>query len=179
MVCFHHSYLKGNLRTHAISSEAGRSCSTSTPGVCPASEKRGVAFACSMPSRLTRIFSYVFRFVGHTLGKRNQREAKKARFIFSARFLAPRSAQCGVDLVDTNRRANEPGPAEDYLRYFTEHFTDTEWETIKRQVRIPPPQPQNLRVYVSSWVTPMLLSVLGGVSPRTGCLLYTSPSPRD
>eukprot|EP00904_Undaria_pinnatifida_P010292 jgi/Undpi1/6393/HiC_scaffold_20.g08874.m1 len=39
---------------------------------------------------------------------------------------------CGVDLVDTNRRANEPGPAEDYLRYFTEHFTDAEWETIKR-----------------------------------------------
>lgn len=36
--------------------------------------------------------------------------------------------------MDTNRRANEPGPAEDYLRYFTEHFTDTEWETIKRQV---------------------------------------------
>eukprot|EP00752_Nemacystus_decipiens_P010329 g9201.t1 len=39
---------------------------------------------------------------------------------------------CGVDIVDTNGRADNKGPAEDYLRYFTDHFTDDEWETIKR-----------------------------------------------
>lgn len=37
-----------------------------------------------------------------------------------------------MDVVDTNGRAGEKGPAEDYLRYFTDHFTDDEWETIKR-----------------------------------------------
>ncbi|CAN0459320.1 unnamed protein product, partial [Scytosiphon promiscuus] len=40
--------------------------------------------------------------------------------------------KCGVDVVDTNGRGSEEGPAEDYLRYFTDHFTDEEWETIKR-----------------------------------------------
>ena len=40
--------------------------------------------------------------------------------------------QCGLDIVDTNGRADDRGPAEDYLRYFTDHFTDDEWETIKR-----------------------------------------------
>eukprot|EP00903_Cladosiphon_okamuranus_P010368 g9809.t1 len=39
---------------------------------------------------------------------------------------------CGLDIVDTNGRADDKGPAEDYLRYFTDHFTDEEWETIKR-----------------------------------------------
>lgn len=40
--------------------------------------------------------------------------------------------KCGVDIVDTNRRGNEEGPAAEYLRYFTDHFTDDEWEAIKR-----------------------------------------------
>ncbi|CAN0138744.1 unnamed protein product, partial [Hapterophycus canaliculatus] len=39
---------------------------------------------------------------------------------------------CGVDIVDTNGRGSEGGAAEDYLRYFTDHFTDDEWATIKR-----------------------------------------------
>lgn len=37
-----------------------------------------------------------------------------------------------MDIVDTNGRAGDEGPAEDYLRYFTDHFTDDEWEIIKR-----------------------------------------------
>lgn len=71
------------------------------------------------------------------LEDRHTKESKQWRvYIFSARCFGSTCSvhQCGVDLVDTKRRANEPGPAEDYLRYFTEHFTDTEWETIKRQV---------------------------------------------
>lgn len=37
-----------------------------------------------------------------------------------------------MDIVDTNGRAEDKGPAKDYLRYFADHFTDDEWETIKR-----------------------------------------------
>lgn len=58
--------------------------------------------------------------------------------------------QCGLDVVDTSRRANEPGPAEDYFRYFTEHFTDTEWETIKRQGLNFSPYPLNFAVFCLS-----------------------------
>lgn len=39
--------------------------------------------------------------------------------------------------MDTNGRAEDKGPAEDYLRYFTDHFTDDEWETIKRSMWMP------------------------------------------
>lgn len=40
--------------------------------------------------------------------------------------------QCGVDIVDTDRRSNDRGLTEDYFRYFTQHFTDREWDAIKR-----------------------------------------------
>lgn len=53
-------------------------------------------------------------------------------FLFFANSSAGSCAQCGVDIVDTNRRSNEAGPAEDYLRYFTEHFTEKEWDAIRR-----------------------------------------------
>ncbi|CAM9586646.1 unnamed protein product, partial [Sphacelaria rigidula] len=40
---------------------------------------------------------------------------------------------CGVDIVDTaGRRRNTNDTAEEYLRYFTDHFTAKEWEAIRR-----------------------------------------------
>ncbi|CAB1097022.1 unnamed protein product [Ectocarpus sp. CCAP 1310/34] len=54
---------------------------------------------------------------------------------------------CGVDVVDTNRRANEQGPAEDYLQYFTGHFTDDEWTTIKS----PADDVEKLRRFYIHW----------------------------
>lgn len=40
--------------------------------------------------------------------------------------------QCGVDIVDTRgRRKNEAMSTEEYLRYFTDHFTEEEWGAIR------------------------------------------------
>ncbi|CAM9576542.1 unnamed protein product [Ectocarpus sp. 12 AP-2014] len=54
---------------------------------------------------------------------------------------------CGVDVVDTNRRANEQGPAEDYLQYFIGHFTNDEWTTIKS----PADDMEKLRRFYLHW----------------------------
>ncbi|CAM9579998.1 unnamed protein product [Ascophyllum nodosum] len=54
---------------------------------------------------------------------------------------------CGVDIVDTERRSNERGPADDYFRYFTQHFTDSEWGAIKRGVN----DESKLRRFYLNW----------------------------
>lgn len=105
--------------------------------------------------------------------------ARSGYFLLSSSAASPAALvcdtqKCGVDIVDTNRRGNEEGAAADYLRYFTDHFTDDEWEAIKWYHRGSVQGVSSWGWRVARW---RLRGVVEGVMsrPRT----YQSVSPEE